>query len=401
MKKWEEIIRRKLEGYEKALPEDSFAEFLAIWEGKKSLSPKRNGHWLWGLASIALTGVAAVLLLRPATILEDMVQIVPQQADQVAMVVDSAIISELEQPVPPGLIISKLSVPKNSQQAELSCYNASLIQNRTEEEVTTSDTEEEKMSKSKRITEKPDSADARVIDNPEIQTPSPFIPHNNEVKPIDMRVGVAAGAVAGGGLLAALFSTSASPSFPSGSRVPGGNSSTIGKNGVSGHEAESSEDVLNGTPIHSFPLLIGLSSRMHVTDRLFVSVGIDYSSYKSIFKFSVSGDHIQRVQYIGTPIRLDWLIASGKRLDVYAGAGLHGDICTYATYDGAIIMKDPPSISVLGAGGVQLNLWKHVGIYIEPELSWRIPIVSTTLETYRTNSPLLFSFATGLRINLD
>ena len=109
----------------------------------------------------------------------------------------------------------------------------------------------------------------------------------------------------------------------------------------------------------------------------------------------------QTAQYLGIPLRVDWLIASGKVLDVYAGAGVQGDLCVAATIAGEKIQKDGASLSLLGAGGIQLNMTKHLGLYVEPQLSWRIPSEHHTLETYRSAHPLMFSVAAGLRINLD
>ena len=52
-----------------------------------------------------------------------------------------------------------------------------------------------------------------------------------------------------------------------------------------------------------------------------------------------------------------------------------------------------------------MNVTKHLGIYLEPELSWRIPmdnpaITTYTPVTYRSEHPVMFSVAAGIRINL-
>ena len=77
----------------------------------------------------------------------------------------------------------------------------------------------------------------------------------------------------------------------------------------------------------------------------------------------------------------------------------------YHTYDGATagidIPRDGFSFSLLGAGGVQFKVTRHLGLYVEPEISWTLPSEKRVLETYRSAHPFLFSVATGLRINLD
>ena len=52
-----------------------------------------------------------------------------------------------------------------------------------------------------------------------------------------------------------------------------------------------------------------------------------------------------------------------------------------------------------------MNVTERLGIYLEPELSWMIPAdnpagVTYTPVTYRSEHPVMFSIATGIRINL-
>jgi hypothetical protein len=120
---------------------------------------------------------------------------------------------------------------------------------------------------------------------------------------------------------------------------------------------------------------------------------------------SQTGEKRQQVHYLGIPVRLDWVFASNSRFDVYTGGGVLGDLCLNATLAGMSREKDRLSLSLVGAGGIQMNATKHLGIYLEPELSWRIPMDNpifgnNTLVTYRSEHPVMFSIATGIRINL-
>ena len=159
-------------------------------------------------------------------------------------------------------------------------------------------------------------------------------------------------------------------------------------------------DLLVGSPVHHFPLKVGLSAWIPVADRLYVSTGLDYSRYQSELKYSRSGERKQLAHYLGVPVRLDWVFASGKRLDAYVGGGLEGEFCVGASLGGMEISKDGFKLSLLGAGGVQMNLTERLGLYVEPQLLWRIPTDNNALATYRSAHPLMFSVATGLRINL-
>lgn len=92
--------------------------------------------------------------------------------------------------------------------------------------------------------------------------------------------------------------------------------------------------------------------------------------------------------------------ASNRWLDVYIGGGFEPDVCISATYADKRIDGDKLSFSLLAAGGVQFNITKWLGLYVEPELSWTAPSKNRKLETYRTVYPVMFSVSTGLRFNL-
>ena len=62
--------------------------------------------------------------------------------------------------------------------------------------------------------------------------------------------------------------------------------------------------------------------------------------------------------------------------------------------------KDGFNLSLQGAGGIQMNVTKRLGIYVEPQVMWRIPTGDSTLETYRSTHPLMFSAATGVRCTI-
>ena len=80
------------------------------------------------------------------------------------------------------------------------------------------------------------------------------------------------------------------------------------------------------------------------------------------------------------------------------------------------LRRDGFVFSLIGAGGIQLNFNKRIGLYLAPELTWSKPPKKAhldfygdivimeegdyRLETYRTAHPFMFTVGTGLRINL-
>ena len=95
---------------------------------------------------------------------------------------------------------------------------------------------------------------------------------------------------------------------------------------------------------------------------------------------------------------LDCTLLDGEMVDIYFGAGAMGDICIKATLSGENIMHEDLTFSLLGADGIQLNILKHAGLYVEPQLSWMIPTGNDRLETWRTQHPLTFSISAGIRV---
>ena len=82
------------------------------------------------------------------------------------------------------------------------------------------------------------------------------------------------------------------------------------------------------------------------------------------------------------------------------GGGFEGDLCVGATFDGRDIEKDGIGLSLLGAGGLQFNPVRRIGLYVEPGFSWTIPSEKHMLNTYRSENPFMFSVSAGVRLNL-
>ena len=144
---------------------------------------------------------------------------------------------------------------------------------------------------------------------------------------------------------------------------------------------------------HRMPLTVGLSVRTPVSEKLYLTTGLEYSRYTSVYSYSKAGDIKQFDYFVGIPLRLDWVFASSKMFDLYAGAGLKAEWCWTGS--------EGFSTSLLGAGGVQFNLTDWLGIYVEPRLSWKMTLNEPVLETYRSEHPLMFAVATGIRFTIN
>ena len=385
MRKWEDIVREELEEYESALPEGSFDSWRALRDNPAPVTAKHSPFG-WAIASVVAAGIAAVLFLRDSNVPEEGIRIIDQPTPPVVNVVDTSYSTVTpEETKTKPISVGKLIAQNNTETEELPAVKPTENSPLEQDRESTAPAPEEV-----------------AADKPSAQESSPYIPENTVTESVSIMAGLASGAVAGGGLLAALLS------------------SLNNKDGLGVRDMESDshlnyqdraetasplekpdpKDELTGARYYSFPVKVGLSVGIPIAERWRITSGLQYSRYTSSFTFSLSGEKTQYAHYLGVPVRLDWLFASGRWLDLYVGGGLEGDLCVGATFDGRDIEKDGIGLSLLGAGGIQFNPVRRIGLYVEPGFSWTIPSEKHMLNTYRSENPFMFSVSAGVRLNL-
>ncbi|MCR5759300.1 MAG: hypothetical protein K6G39_02985 [Bacteroidales bacterium] len=429
MRKWEDIVRDKLEEPEGELPESVFAEFRARLDAAAP-APKRFRP-AWALVPALAAALAAVLLIHKPTVSERDSLVAQQEP---ALVAEAAVTADSEEPVQaeaPADIAEEMptavlpvATANQAQTAPIVAQAKSVAPRAAMQEsalpqqaaVTESSTEA-KTAEAEEMPEKPDSA----VPEAEAATPaetasssgkaeapekaaaapqavetvstghpaaSPFVPANRNARIVRKILFPTAGVLTGGGLLATavplLFGMREAMEVS-----PSGDLTT---------QQEPQKDEPTGNVHYFFPRRFGLSARFPISEKLSVTTGLDYSRYKSSIAYSLSGEKMQTAHYLGIPLRLDWTFASTKRLDFYLGGGLEGDWCIKATFDGEQVQKDGFSASLMGAGGIQFKLTKNLGLYMEPEFNWTFMPENPVLNTYRSAHPVMFSVTSGLRI---
>ena len=414
MKNWEDIIKDKLAGYESVLPEGSFAEFRARRESTGIVQPKRNNPIAWIIASAVAAGLAAVLLLNHSGNTEEGGESLVAQAAATETPVAREEMASLEpsqeslagSQIPPRASSSRIPSASVPLSPSMPSTPSVLPTPPTPQESSTPPTqtvsgENTETPVVEPVITKSESREATVIQEERNEAVAASVPEEVGGKSVWVKVGETAGVIAGSGLAAVLQGAVNG----SGSSVeyvePTSELSNLVTNPLYKWFSEpDNEDILTGDCTHHAPLRLGLSTRIPVSDRLDITTGLEYSLYSSKFTFSLSGEKEQLAHYLGIPVRLDWTLASGRWLDVYAGGGAIVDYCIGATLGGQRIEGDGLNLSLLGAGGIQFNITPALGLYLEPELTWTIPSGREGLVTYRTRNPLMFSLATGLRINI-
>ncbi|MGM9735581.1 MAG: hypothetical protein ACI3ZL_04145 [Candidatus Cryptobacteroides sp.] len=153
---------------------------------------------------------------------------------------------------------------------------------------------------------------------------------------------------------------------------------------------------------HHFPISVGLSFRFGITDRLSINTGLNYTRYVSTRERTYIGipqtmSDRQYAHYLGIPVRLDWMPVNRKRFNFYVGAGFTMDKCIYAVVGGEKLNEKQVLFGVGAAAGIQVNLATRAGLFLEPEISYSIN--KGSIETYRSEHPLMLSARAGLRFN--
>ena len=78
MRKWEDIVKDKLEEPDGALPESVFDEFHARFDGAESTRTAKRFPLVWAIVPAIAAGLAAVLLLRSPKAPEEKIEPVRQ-----------------------------------------------------------------------------------------------------------------------------------------------------------------------------------------------------------------------------------------------------------------------------------------------------------------------------------
>lgn len=386
----EDKIKQRLEGYESNLPEGDLSEFKALLDktsaqkGRKAIALK----WLAPVAAVA--GLALFITFGYSPEHETPVgkDEMPIEARVFEPAVEDTTKSDIATDVK-----ADTSIKSQYTRVQASVVNVDMCDTVTSKVNTEEQQEVAVNSDSNIIDELTDSA-AYLYNNVKGMLASTQVldtrkPANTHFK-----------RVVGGGLLAGIGAALAYTLPSSSSDVDGINSADLE------HKIESSggysppKDEKTGRGTHYFPLRTGVSLRIPLNKKWSLTTGVDYSWYYSQIDYSLTGIKHQHVHYVGIPIRADYSFLRKKRINIYVGAGVTTDFCVAAFENGKAIEKDGVGFSLAGAGGIQFNLSKHVGLYLEPELSWNVPSDNQTLRTYKSEDPFMFSVSSGLRITL-
>lgn len=221
---------------------------------------------------------------------------------------------------------------------------------------------------------------------------------------------------AGGGLRLALRTegclspsqtlTSAGYGLPTSSAtLPGGISLRM----LNRNQASTSESV------HSQSARVSLGVQYAFLPRLAVETGLSLTTLHSTVTTetgTAQSSSVRRMQYLGVPLMLHFDALEWWRLGFYLQAGPMYEWCigtqtTEISGLGERLLDDTQSKqrvddgiwSLQTAAGVQLRLFQHGALFVQPGFSWHFPGTGT-VENYYTTHPAAFSLSFGFRFLL-
>ena len=157
---------------------------------------------------------------------------------------------------------------------------------------------------------------------------------------------------------------------------------------------------------HNMPLSFGLTVAYRLTERWSLSSGAVYTIATSSFEHGTSGNvstDEQTLHYIGIPLNASYTVWGNRTLKTYVTAGAQADfnIAAKVETDGHTtdMPKDRVQMSVGGGLGLQLNLVKQMGIYVEPGVKYYFDNGSNVQNVFKEH-PCNFSLQVGLRYNI-
>lgn len=166
---------------------------------------------------------------------------------------------------------------------------------------------------------------------------------------------------------------------------------------------------------HRMPLSVGITLAIPLTDRLSILTGVDYSYLVSTSSqtFSTSGSCgiVRELHYLGIPVGVAYTFgrAGGFGFYVRGGGMIEKGVAWREKYSFASDGDSGTDTSLRGIGGVQLSVnaavgaeyyfGRHVGVYVEPGVSYYFHNDAQPA-SYRTAHPVNFSIRLGVKLGM-
>ena len=178
------------------------------------------------------------------------------------------------------------------------------------------------------------------------------------------------------------------------------------------NDATSSYEPLDEKVHHYHPRTFSISLNKQLSPRWSFGTGLTYTRLKSDFESKFADSpllKIQKIDYVGIPLRLTYSIWGKGRFNAYTTGGVIFEMPIRSSLDKKFIITSDSSYTLKGdikpsyqwsvnlGVGVQYKIFKPFSLYLEPNMFYYFGNGSG-LETYRTEHPFMFSVPFGLRL---
>lgn len=148
-----------------------------------------------------------------------------------------------------------------------------------------------------------------------------------------------------------------------------------------------------------------MSVSVPLTDRLALTSGIVYTRLKSDFS-SGAGNQEQILHYLGVPLGATYSLWTWRFVNLYAIGGMQADFNIKATLKDPTqasnikMTKDRVQFSGMLGPGLQFNVTRDFGIYVEPTARYYFNNGSS-IENYFKDKPWNINLNAGLRLTIE
>ena len=406
MEDWTDIIGEELESIEEPLPADDWSVLQQKYAASRKKKRAALFAWAGGITSVAAAIALVLLLIRPADVPSND-DLVAEQHPPIEEVVPTDTVS-----IDASSDTSDTVTPKKKRQipASVNVVKSSddilIAQDNAEEQVPEEEEIFEVVKDTVSITERLLADAGNTNDKKEVTKDNQtdywglddFPDDEPKRKRIKVSVGLSGSASASP--IIKMYDVNLEP--PQGDMTgPGQKDSTEVETPEPARALMRSKSSYTEKYRHEIPKSFGVSARLHLTDRLSINTGLNYTRYTSdrtrIFSDYTYQNDRQYVHYLGIPVRLDWIIVNRKHFNFYLGAGIQADKCIYATVGGERLHEKEVLFGLNGAMGLQFNIVPMVGLYFEPDISYSLN--EGSIQTYRSREPFVVTVRGGLRFN--
>lgn len=166
---------------------------------------------------------------------------------------------------------------------------------------------------------------------------------------------------------------------------------------------------------HHLPVQFTLGVDFPLTSRLTVGTGISYTRTTTDIEGGTSEAYYrtrQHLHYVGVPIRIGYTFARTSWADFYASGEARIAVSVGAKQSTELVVEDKAagmSVTHDGRGlwqgsfsvsaGAELHLGRHLGLFVEPGMTYGLPDGSSIPTPYQ-DQPFRFSLQAGLRVKL-